>query len=75
MGRITGSLDYSDLKNTDMILECVSENFELKKKIFGPFSDLPRSSNPWTRETCPAADLGPTTRITWPVITNKCVHD
>ena len=35
MGRITGSLDYSDLKNTDMILECVSENFELKKKIFG----------------------------------------
>jgi len=34
-GRITTSLDYSSLSNTDMILECVSENFDLKKKIFG----------------------------------------
>jgi len=35
LSRIKPSVDYADLATMDMVLEVVSENMELKKKIFG----------------------------------------
>merc|ERR1711934_797858 len=44
LGRIKPTTDYADLATSDLILEVVSENFELKKKIFGMVDKVAKPS-------------------------------
>ena len=39
MGLITGTLDYSGFKSTDIVIEAVVENMEVKKKVFKELSE------------------------------------
>jgi 3-hydroxyacyl-CoA dehydrogenase len=35
LGRITGTVDYADLSDADLVIEAVFENMALKKEVFG----------------------------------------
>ncbi len=39
MAHITGTLDYSGFNNTDIVIEAVVENMEIKKKVFQELSE------------------------------------
>ncbi len=40
MDHITGTLDYSGLRNADLVIEAVVENMEVKKKVFKELSSM-----------------------------------
>ena len=40
MSMITGSLDYADLSDADIVIEAVFENMALKKEIFGTLDEV-----------------------------------
>ncbi len=43
MSLITGSLDYADLKDADLVIESVFENMELKRQIFSRLDQATRA--------------------------------
>ncbi len=40
MAHITGTIDYTGFKNTDIVIEAVVENIEIKKKVFKELSEV-----------------------------------
>ena len=40
MARITGTLDYSGFANSDIVIEAVVENLDIKKKVFKDTTDI-----------------------------------
>jgi len=40
MAQITGTVDYSGFKSTDLVIEAVVENMEIKKKVFRELSQV-----------------------------------
>ncbi|MHA6334586.1 3-hydroxyacyl-CoA dehydrogenase NAD-binding domain-containing protein [Qipengyuania sp. CAU 1752] len=40
MGGLTGTLDYGDLANCDLVIEAVYESMEVKKEVFGKLDEV-----------------------------------
>jgi 3-hydroxyacyl-CoA dehydrogenase len=43
MGLITGTTDYGDLANADLVIEAVFENMEIKKTVFSTLNEVVKS--------------------------------
>lgn len=43
VGRITDTMDYADLKDSDLVIEVVAENMPLKKEIFRTLDEICKS--------------------------------
>lgn len=49
---ITGSLDYADLRDADVVIEAVFENLELKRQVFGMLEKNTRAGTVLASTTC-----------------------